>query len=282
MPPLPRVLTLLAAALVAPLPAGAAAQAPRPPAPATLEVAATEPGGAPVVGALVRVDGVDRGWTDGAGALRVGGLPAGAPLRLEVRLPGTRAHEAQVILPPGGDVLVQVELPAAPIMLEPVAVTSITTWHRRLDIRRFRERAGRGVAPFAVMRGQLAKQPGRKTSDWLADVPWLREWLNSRGQSAGSRRGPPTCSFAFWVDGVYDPHLGNTRGIGVLGDLDALYPPESLEGIEAYPVAQTPAQFSGGRSGCGVVLLWTRDAESELPLIRKLRRHAAESGQEEG
>ena len=233
---------------------------------ATLQVTVTGPGGERVPGAVVSLAGRSGGRTGDDGMLRLAGVPAGVATELRVTRIGFLPRRMDVVVPAGAVLELEVPLVAEPVL---VAVMSVSTrWDARLAVRRFMERAEKGAPGGRILtKAQIEKR--RRTSDLLADVPWLRDWMNGGGPGGG--RGAPACRPAFFVDGVYDPHLGGTYGIGFLGDVDALYPPRELEGIEAYPVAQAPAQFATPNGACGVVLLWTRDAESELPIIRKLR-----------
>jgi hypothetical protein len=251
-------------ALAAVLAAGGAARAQAPA--ATLQVTVTGPDGERVPGAVVSLAGRSGGRTDDAGMLRMAGVPAGVPTELRVTRIGFLARRMDVTVPAGAILELEVPLVAEPVLVPVMSVS--TRWDARLAVRQFLERAEHGAPGGRILdKSQIDRR--RRTSDLLADIPWLRDWVNGGGPD--SRRGSPVCRPAFFVDGVYDPHLGGTYGIGFLGDVDALYPPGDLEGIEAYPVAQAPAQFATPNGACGVVLLWTRDAESELPIIRKLR-----------
>jgi hypothetical protein len=58
------------------------------------------------------------------------------------------------------------------------------------------------------------------------------------------------CRTELFVDGVRLPERTTT---------DDLSPPKEIAGIEVYAGPATiPPQFAGGRSSCGVVLIWTR------------------------
>jgi hypothetical protein len=264
MTSLHRLTRLSLLALAAVLAAGGAARAQAPA--ATLQVTVTGPDGERVPGAVVSLAGRSGGRTDDAGMLRMADVPAGVATELQVTRIGFLARRMDVLVPAGSVLELEVPLAEEPVLVPVVSVS--TRWDARLAVRQFLERARLGAPGGRILdKTQIEKR--RRTSDLLADVPWLRDWVNGGGPD--SRRSGPVCRPAFFVDGVYDPHLGGTYGIGFLGDVDALYPPGELEGIEAYPVAQAPAQFATPRGACGVVILWTRDAESELPIIRKLR-----------
>jgi Carboxypeptidase regulatory-like domain len=261
----PRLFLALAAALLAAVPAlAASAQAPA----SVLEITVTDAKRAPLASAMIRVGGRNVGLTDSAGALTVRGLPPGGPQPVEASLMGYRTGRLDVRLPAGAALRLEMELEVLPIELD--VVSGSVHWARNAGVRGFYDRAQHADPGMVVMRGTIEHRRPARTSILLEDIPWLRAWLRSHGGSGGTR-GPPTCRPAFWVDGVYDPHLGNTTGIGLLGDLDALYPPNELEGIEAYPMSQAPAQFSGPRGACGVVILWTLDIKPAPAVITRLR-----------
>jgi hypothetical protein len=59
------------------------------------------------------------------------------------------------------------------------------------------------------------------------------------------------CPIQIILDGVKLPTPFN---------LELLPPPKQLAGIEVYTAAgTTPQQYAGTNSGCGVILIWTRD-----------------------
>lgn len=264
MPRVPRLFLALAAALPAALSAPAAsAQAPA----SVLEITVTDARRAPLASALIRVGGRNVGLTDSAGVLTVRGLPPGGPQAVEAWLMGYRPGRLEVRLPAGAALRLEMELEEVPIELN--VVSGSVHWARNAGVRGFYDRVSHAAPGTTIPRRVIERIRPARTSILLEDIPWLRTSL--RGASADGTRGPPTCRPAFWVDGVYDPHLGNTTGIGLLGDLDALYPPDELEGIEAYPMSQAPAQFSGPRGACGVVILWTLDIKPAPSIITRLR-----------
>ncbi len=253
-------LSIAAALLVAPAAALAQASA------SSLLVTVTGPSGEPIPGAKVAVAGAGTVQSGDDGVARIGGVPPGGPVWVDISRIGYLPQRVGVAVAPGGTLELTALLNAEPVLIPVVSVSA--PWDARLAVRGFLERAAMGAAGGRII-GKTQLEKRHRTSDFLLDIPWLREWMNGGG--ADPRRAGPVCRPAFFVDGVYDPHLGSTYGIGFLGDVNALYPPDELEGIEAYAVAQVPAQFATPRGACGVVLLWTRDAESELPIIRKLR-----------
>jgi outer membrane receptor for ferrienterochelin and colicin len=65
-----------------------------------------------------------------------------------------------------------------------------------------------------------------------------------------NRRDVRGCPLRYFVDGA--PFEPEALGINTLS-------PEEIEGIEVYVGMGTiPARFGGSRSGCGVIVIWTR------------------------
>lgn len=263
MPPARHTLALFAAILAAAVPPAAPAEAQAPTAGLEVTVTARRE---PLRHALVYVDGARAGITDSAGVATLGGLAPGRPRAVEVRHPGYRPHRVDVRLAAGEVMRLEVELAEAPVELPGVDAT--VRWVRsgavEEALRRIERDRAAGLGP-----DEIALYGGSSTGRLLGQIPAFRALL-ARSGGFDSVRGPPTCRFAFWVDGVFDPHLGNTTGVGFLGDLDALYPPQVLEAVEVYPIAQVPARFGGSRSACGVVLLWTVDTRPDPPLITRI------------
>ena len=89
--------------------------------------------------------------------------------------------------------------------------------------------------------------------------------FSSRGGGASiSARGRiEDCYYSIWLDGVLiyeftptDPS-DPTQRIRLPPDLDR-FTVVGLEAIEVYTAAQVPSQYRGGSTGCGAILLWTR------------------------
>jgi hypothetical protein len=72
--------------------------------------------------------------------------------------------------------------------------------------------------------------------------------FTGRGGRTFSSHG---CPIAYAIDGVpYEP-----ASFGVDGEIGV----EHIEAIEVYDAATAPAQYSRRGTGCGVILIWTRE-----------------------
>jgi len=66
-------------------------------------------------------------------------------------------------------------------------------------------------------------------------------------------RGPPinACMPRVFLD-------GNRMTYDGLNDINSIVSPDQVEAIETYVAGNAPVEYTGGNSGCGVVLIWTR------------------------
>lgn len=222
--------------------------------------------GVPLPNAVVRVDGVWRGNTDGAGRIRVAGLAPG-PHRVEVSRLGHHPLAPEVAVPPGAGLDLEVLLESDALALRPVVATSTRTVHTA-RVGGFYERARGGSGGRFILRSQIeARRPARFT-DLFDGVPgvrvrnglhgttlWLRRGhlrelvrITGAGTDTLSRGDPGECEPLYYVDGVLFPSV-------VTPDI---FPPDEIEGVEVFS-ANVPPQFGGSRALCGVIAIWTRD-----------------------
>lgn len=117
----------------------------------------------------------------------------------------------------------------------------------------------------------LRRSEHRKLSDLIrARSPGIRMVRRNGRTLAMSRRSSSECPMAIWLDGtrlyaptavVTSPFLRKSpeqAGANQIPDLDHWGVIE-LKAVEVYSVAQTPSRFQSTGSGCGTILLWTRD-----------------------
>jgi Carboxypeptidase regulatory-like domain len=221
--------------------------------------------GVPLPNAVVRVDGVWRGNTDGAGRIRVDRLAPG-PHRVEVSRLGHHALAPEVAVPAGAGLDLEVLLESDALALRPVVATSTrTAYTARLG--GFYERARGGTHGRVILRSQIeARRPARFTDlfDGMAGVRlrpgvhgstlWLRRFplpdeVLVAGADTLSRSGQPgECEPLYYVDGVLFPGV-------VTPDI---FPPGEIEGVEVFS-GNVPPQFGGSRALCGVIAIWMRD-----------------------
>ena len=79
--------------------------------------------------------------------------------------------------------------------------------------------------------------------------------VSQRATGGGTSTGLATCFMTVYIDNVPMPSPFN---------LDLLPSPRELSGIEVYAgSSETPLQYAGFGSSCGVILVWTRDGVGE-------------------
>lgn len=171
-------------------------------------------------------------------------------------------HSEPLDLRAGDTLMVEVRMALEPIQIEePVVVRGkpsimsleITEFERR---RRWGERSGLGHFIYGeeIDRGR----PGRPT-DLLRRVPGVTvSGTSGYGQIVQMRGG---CVPAIFIDGGQINAGGQSGRFGGMASLDTYVDVASIEGIEVYRGAHQPGGRFVDRSGCGLVLVWTRRGE---------------------
>jgi hypothetical protein len=264
-----RVVFLTFALLVA-LPAGVSAQ--------VLSGRVLEAGterGIPLA-SVVLLDDRERVLVEGAGdsggAFRLRGWEAGK-YRLRASALGYETVTSDLFeLVTGEEIVLNVELGADAIPLEPITVVSRSrSTLRDIALRGYLDRrdSGRRIGMGRFLdRGEIEEKATTRLSDVLMKVPGLRVvrsgpcvvigttsnlgGMTPRRGSCGSR--VQICRAAIYLDGQnlgYDPTMFN---------LDQMIPLSFVEAIEVYRrPSELPAEFMGvDTGGCGVVAIWTR------------------------
>lgn len=149
---------------------------------------------------------------------------------------------------------VDIRLERAAVELPHIAVSAQRT-ERRLRHAGFYERSAGGFGHFVTEERIRAKNP-RLVTDALRGVPGVRI-TPSAGRSgsyeiymvrAQGRLGSGRCPPKVFLDGLVTSV-----------DLDDYLTSEDIAGIEIYRgPAETPAQFGGAESDCGVIVIWTK------------------------
>lgn len=202
--------------------------------------------GRPVREASVRVLGLGRYVTDGAGRFAVPRLPAGLK-EVEVEALGYRRRVVSVTVQAGRTTVLEVTVGVDALELEPIDVQVRSPFLESRGVYRRMEGGGSGRM---VTRTDLEQSASARLSDSMTEVPGLRvERQSTRSILLGRGR----CRMRIFIDGVpVSPEIDGTI------DID-LFPPEWIEVAEVYVgIAAVPVEYADVGEDCGVVLLWTR------------------------
>lgn len=232
----------------------------------------------PLAGArilLVDPSGVIRGSavTDSAGSV-VLGAPFVGMFTVRLRQMGWRlVYEPEVMLAAGAVASLDLVARETAVELEPITV--IAEGVELLvppRLRGFYERRARGRGVFLTAEDLETRNPMR-ISHALNMVPGVRLYTldgshmavrmntaigrvgtnasKSDGELPAGVKGLGGCPPLLYLDGT---PVGDTDGM-----LDTIVLPHEVAGIEVYRRAsELPAEFSGSRSGCGVIVIWTK------------------------
>ena len=183
---------------------------------------------------------------DSAGAFAFT-LPGRGSYRLQADQPGYRTAASPPISIGGNDTLtVEFTLAQDVVVLEPLVVTGR---NRRLTpaARRFYDRAERAGFGNFITRDDIERTHPIRITDLFTRIAGIQTAPMMGGNSVTVRGN---CRPSVFVDGV---RVNGYRTI------DDLVQPLDVEGIEVYKSAHTaPAEYTGLRAGCAVVLIWTR------------------------
>lgn len=191
--------------------------------------------------------------SDSAGAFRIQApLPGEFTVRAE-RI-GMRTVTAPLSVQVGERVEVTLRMAALALPIEPLTVDarqavnigSLAGYYARA------ERVQRTGIGRVITRDRIESRPVGAVSDILREVPGITVTSTPYGSGAvsfsgGARAG---CTPQVYVDGV----LANRAGPALVNELVQAV---DLEGIEIYRGLATMGEYYD-RTGCGVILLWTR------------------------
>lgn len=147
---------------------------------------------------------------------------------------------------------VELRLRASPVQLDPVEVEAEAR-DARLEAVGFYDRSRQGFGHF-ITQEDIDRRNAMYTSDLLRNLPRVEivDALPPRVVLRGrpSFRSSGYCRPRVYIDGFPEYHSDSP--------VNAI-PPYDVAAIEVYPSQLTvPAQFSGGLTGCGVILIWIR------------------------
>ena len=196
--------------------------------------------------------------TDSQGVYRLSVLPPGrhvlearavgyVPVRRMIELRARKSDTADIRL----EVLAQV--------LKPVKTVASRDRYRT----GFQERMKRNTGGRFLTNEQIRKSGLTRVTDLLKTVPGLQVRMQGnvavmeftgRGGRTFSSHG---CPIAYTIDGV--PY--ELASFGLDGEIGV----DHVEAIEVYDAATAPAQYSRRGTGCGVILIWTREKSVHEP-----------------
>lgn len=201
--------------------------------------------GQPLADVLVSVRGAATGAfqvTDSAGRFRIARLPPGR-YTLRLAYAGQTAEDYQVAVAPGRTLDLSILLDAKAVDLSPIVVEAAATDYA-LNLAGFYARKGHGFGRF-VTRDDIDRRRPTNLSAMLSGTGITMRC--QRTQCVAVRAGR-RCTVAVFLDGVWVENY----------DID-LIPPEDVLGLEVYRQASdTPTEFSRS-SGCGAIVIWTKN-----------------------
>jgi hypothetical protein len=218
--------------------------------------------GVPVKGAEVWLDGMNRRVvSNDSGEFRIDGAPAGR-VKVMVRRVGFQPDSKKLSLAPGDTRQVQFALEGMLEELDAVIVTAREGSRGRMQ--EFWARRMVGVGVF-ITREEIERRHPPHTADLFHMVMGVRVIPSGNGESTrimagrqavsamrgNSSAASGACMMQYYVDGIF-----MAPGSFSVDDL----PPMMIEGIEVFRgPSEIPARFRQRETGCGLVVLWTRE-----------------------
>lgn len=218
--------------------------------------------GAPLEGAHVRLLGDDgpvaAAFSNGEGYFHLD-APGGGEWRITAELLGYGSlSPAPIAVPEDEPLMVELRLSVEPVQIEePVRVIGRRS-HVNLAIERFRRRSEQGERTgmgHFLSSEELERRGSARLSDVLRTVPGV--YADRTGVASGQiLRMRGGCLPAVYLDGM---HLNR---VDWKESLDHYVSTSEVEGVEVYRGSEYPDGFDDP-SGCGVILVWTRNRASE-------------------
>jgi hypothetical protein len=225
--------------------------------------------GGPLPGAEIWFPSLDRRATaDSSGAFHVDSLPGGQ-LLVQIRTLGYGLRRDTVTVAEGRDLLRDFTLSSAATMLDTVKTVASATGRISPSLRSFDARRLSGMGGYFISDSTLREHDGQPLASIIMSrapgghlVPGRNGatyMVSARKPCAGSVMSTcttPNCYVTTYLDGV---RIYNAGEGAAPTDLQRIYNSE-LAGVEFYPNSGTgPAEYNATGSGCGLLLLWTRE-----------------------
>ena len=202
----------------------------------------------PIRGARVTV--VDRGLaatTDSAGRFAFMGLGAGVFV-IEIAAIGYTSGSWRVTLTPGRVLTHRFDLePLAFELPEVVVKGKQPPFARRFADFERRRQAGMGAY---LTQEDIERANPTSLIDVLVTIRGVQQVCITNDCVAKMVRSPPGCYPQYYIDGQEAPPYFARHT-----------PPHDVRGVEVYRgSSETPGEFQGSNSGCGVIAIWTKSA----------------------
>lgn len=203
--------------------------------------------GGPLEDARVVLQNSGRGSiTDSTGKFTIADVPPGRE-SVEVSLIGFAEERVALDLQPGATMEVTFLLSETVLRVEEINV--LVQRKSSEKIAGFEERRSRGTGHY-ITPAEIESRSPQHSSDLLRMVPGVEIGPRRQGRSRiRMSRARMNCPPTLFVDGVRQRHMH-------LDDINR----GDIWALEVYTgTSQIPAEFSYQRSGCGVLVVWTRD-----------------------
>lgn len=230
----------------------------------------TEGGGAPVANAEVWFPTLDRRVrSDSSGAFWFDSLPAGHTL-VQVRRLGFVVRRDTLTLTAGNAVNREYALVSQATLLDTVRTVADQVKYISPALRGFEERRTNAPSGYFIPESELRKHDESPLSSIITTraaglvlvIGKLgAAYLSSSRKTCAKGVGacfPPNCYVTTYIDGVLVYGVNSDTAVKP-PDVNRI-PVDELAGVEFYPGSGTaPPQYNATGSGCGVLLLWTRE-----------------------
>ncbi len=185
--------------------------------------------------------------TDSSGQFVLPGLRAGIVV-IEIRAVGYATGTWRIPLEPRQVLTHLFEMDLLPVQLPEVVVKGKQPlWVRRFADFERRRQTGMG---YFLTQDQIESANTSSLIDVLVRVRGVQQVCLSNDCIAKMVRSPPGCYPQYFLDGREStPYFARNT------------PPHDIRGIEVYRgSSETPGEFQGSNSGCGVIAIWTKSS----------------------
>ena len=185
--------------------------------------------------------------TDSLGNFTLTGLVPGARM-IAIRAVGYTPATWQVTLKPHQVLRHTFEMEPLAVELPEVVVKGKTPLAER-RFADFERRRQKGMGSF-ITQEQIERSGASELIDVLAQVRGVQQVCLTNDCVAKMVRSPPGCYPQYYLDGKESSAYFARHT-----------PPHDIKGVEIYRgSSETPGEFQGSNSGCGVIAIWTKSS----------------------